>query len=171
MRRAVLPVLTALALAAAPAAAFAQKGVSTAKLRKSKDLWATVNICDTAKQPDRLGIRASMPGDGRTLALYMRFQGQYLSALDNKWHNPPEGSDSGFRRIGKARKGVIEAGWSFKYVPPAEGVLTMRGAVTFEWRDKRRVVHRIREMTEAGHSRKEGSDPGGFSAAQCEIRR
>ena len=50
-----------------------------------------------------------MPGDGRTLALYMRFQGQYLSALDNKWQ-VGDGLPGGSGNV----KGVIEAGWSFR---------------------------------------------------------
>jgi hypothetical protein len=28
------------------------------------ELWATVNICDTEKNPDSMGIRAGMPGNG-----------------------------------------------------------------------------------------------------------
>ena len=39
--------------------------------------WATVNVCDTAKQPDTIGIRASMPGTPKGVRLSMRFRVQY----------------------------------------------------------------------------------------------
>ena len=50
MRRRAVVALLVLALFPAAAAA------------KEPQPWATVNVCDTAKQPDAIGIRASMPG-------------------------------------------------------------------------------------------------------------
>ena len=48
-----------------------------ARAERSRDLWATVNICDTAKHPDAIGIRASMPGTPKHARLAMRFRVQY----------------------------------------------------------------------------------------------
>ena len=42
-----------------------------------KDLWATVNVCDTAVHDNMMGVRASMPGDGGHTKMYMRFVAQY----------------------------------------------------------------------------------------------
>ena len=52
---------------------------------KSPDLWATVNICDTLRHPDQMGVRASMPGDGTHERMFMRFRAQFLNATTHKW--------------------------------------------------------------------------------------
>ena len=64
MRKLSLAMLVALA-AAAPA----QAG--------HPDLWATVNVCDTAAFPDAMGVRASMPGNGTRQRMYMRFNASW----------------------------------------------------------------------------------------------
>jgi hypothetical protein len=157
--------ITAAALAFLPASAHA-----AVPIEKSPDLWATVNVCDTAAHPDQIGIRGSMPGLGRRAALYMRFQVHYLAKADGKWHTIEEKADSGFVKLGVASKRVLESGWTFKFLPPPDGgAHTMRGAVTFVWRVKGHIVKKRREVTEAGHRSTKGADPPGFSAAICQI--
>ena len=176
------PTLIAIAAAAAvPFTAGAQPDGQAAEskreatpvvpLKKSPDLWATVNICDTEANQDKIGIRGSMPGLGTEKAsLYMRFQVQYLAKADGKWHNIEEKADSGYRKLGVSRHRVMESGWTFRFLPPPDGgAHTLRGAVTFVWRVKGRQVRRIRETTEAGHRSTVGADPPGFSAATCSI--
>jgi len=137
---------------------------------RSDDLWATVNVCDTADNPNEIGIRGSMPGLGRPAVLWLRFQVQYLSKIDGKWHNIESGADSGFKRIGIASSRVIESGRNFTFLPPAAGgAHTMRGAVTFDWRVKGRSVEKLRRLTEAKHPDTADSDPPGYSAATCQI--
>lgn len=153
-----------LLLAAAPAQA------RRPAVEKSVDLWATVNVCDTAAHPNQLGIRASMPGLGRRAQLWMRFQVHYFDKDDGKWHNIESNADSGYRKAGIASNRVLEYGWTFKFAPPVDGgAHTMRGAVTFAWRRKGRLVKKVREVTEAGHRSTHGADPAGFSAAICQI--
>ena len=157
--------LAAAALLIAPATASAAPPVE-----RSRDLWATVNICDTANFPNRIGIRGSMPGLGRRASLYMRFQVHYLAAADGKWHNLEANGDSGYMKIGVASKRVLEGGATFTIKPPADGgAHTLRGAVTFIWKRKGRTVERIREITQGGHRSTKGADPPGFSAAICRI--
>jgi hypothetical protein len=157
------------ALALVPVPALAAPPPAT-PIEKSPDLWATVNVCDTVDHPDQIGIRGSMPGLGRRSSLFMRFQVQYLAKADGKWHNIAEKADSGFVKLGVASKRVLESGWTFKFLPPPDGgAHTMRGAVTFEWKVKGRIVKRRREVTEAGHRSTKGADPAGFSAAICQI--
>lgn len=159
--------VTLLTLAAAAPAAHAGPARDPAK---SPDLWATVNVCDTEAHPDSIGIRASMPGIGRRTQMWIRFQVHYLSRADNKWHTIQENADSGYRKLGVARRRVIEAGHTFKFLPPPDGgAHTMRGAVTFAWKVKGKTVRRVRELTEAGHRSTVGADPPGFSAAICQI--
>ena len=71
--------LVLLACLLAPAAASA----------RDMDTWATVNVCDTAKQPDTIGIRASMSGLPKGVKLSMRFRVQYKAA-DGTWADVAE---------------------------------------------------------------------------------
>ena len=151
-------------LCAAPAAASAARGP-----------WATVNVCDTASNPDTIGIRGSMPAEitARPPAseLFMRFQAQYQRS-DSSWRFLSAGGDSGFIDAGRARgHSARQAGHSFTVTPPPAGnVYTLRGLVTFEWRAKDgTVVRRTRKRTTAGHRSTAGADPAGFSAAECTI--
>ena len=58
-------------------------------------LWATVNSCDTFDSPDAMGIRASMPGNGRRQRMYMRFSAQWWSGLQQQWLDVPGGRSAG----------------------------------------------------------------------------
>ena len=158
--------IVAAALLLAPASASA----APPPVERSPDLWATVNICDTPKHPNTVGIRGSMPGLGKRASLYMRIQVHYLAAADGKWHNLEAKGDSGYMKLGVAKKRVLEGGFSVEIKPPADGgAHTMRGAVTFVWKRKGRTVERHREITEAGHRSSKGADPAGFSAALCRV--
>ena len=156
LRRTLLCVLAC--LAALPAAASAARAP-----------WATVNVCDTAANPDTVGVRGSMPGlPGATL--YMRFQVQ-LQRDDGSWR-VLDSADSGFIAVGRARlRSTKQAGHSFTLTPPPAGqVYTVRGLVTFDWRAKDgTILRRQRRTTTGGHRSTAGADPAGFSAAECTI--
>jgi hypothetical protein len=169
MRRcSVVAVLTAL-LAASPAGAAKHKPRS---IYRSPLLWATVNVCDTPGNPDTIGIRGSIPGSGvRGETMFLRFQVQYFSRSEKRWHNILQGADSGWIAVGSALFRVRQAGWSFRFAAPANGKSDLlRGAVTFEWRKGAKVVRRARKRTTSGHASAAGADPTGYSAATCEIK-
>ena len=131
--------------------------------------WATVNICDSAANPDTVGVRGSMPGLAGA-QLFMRFQLQ-LQRNDGGWRALAS-ADSGFIAVGRPRvRATRQAGHSFVLTPPAAGqVYTVRGLVTFEWRSKDgTVLRRARRATSGGHRSTAGADPAGFSAAECTI--
>ncbi|HEX2086559.1 MAG TPA: hypothetical protein VHF89_12825 [Solirubrobacteraceae bacterium] len=154
-----------LALLAFPSAAAADP-------RKSRHLWATVNICDTERNPDTLGIRASMPGSGRRReSMWMRFRVQYFSEREQMWHNfTVEGADSGPVKVARhAAYKARQSGYVFPFSPEVGDRYLLRGSVEFQWRDRRgRVVRRVRELTTAGHH-VSVADPEGYSEATCEI--
>jgi hypothetical protein len=162
---------TALALAACSVAALPATAHAA-----SKDLWATVNVCDTAKSQGVIGIRASMPGNGRRERLYMRFRVQWFSFAKNRWLDT--GSRTGWRYVGSARYRTTQAGFSFKFAdPPAGTEFRLRGEVRFQWRARKRkskryrVVERAVRTTRGGIRGVEGGDPKGRSDAACVIRR
>lgn len=139
-------------------------------LYRSRQLWATVDICDTAAHPNTLGIRGSMPSDGHPHdAMFMRFRLQYLDGTSHGWIDLPKGGDSGFEALGAALA-ARQAGRNFQLVPSAgRRSYTLRGVVTFQWRRGTRVVHSVTRPTSAGHRSIAGADPPGFSAATCTI--
>lgn len=141
-------------------------------ITKSKDLWATVNICDTADHPDTIGIRASMPGSGRKAErMYMRFQLQYFDQQEKAWHSIGASGDSGFVPLGSARKrSPREYGRNFTVRRPSSGAFYLRGAVTFEWRKGGETVRLARKRTTSKHAGTAGADPKGFSANKCILK-
>jgi hypothetical protein len=153
MRRVLLAVL--MTLLVSPAAAHA----------KDSPLWATVNVCDTAKQPDRIGIRAAMPGTPKGARLYMRFRVQYRSG--DAWKDV-EDADSGWVTVGTARGSTVEYGWSFTFAKSKQSTL-LRGVVRFRWRRGDTLPRQSELATEAGHRSSAGADPAGYSAATCTL--
>ena len=152
MPRALLAAL--LVLAVAPAAAAADAGP-----------WATVNICDTAKHPDAIGIRASMPGLPRHARLAMRFRVQYRTS-DGTWADVA-GANSGWRELGPAGGDPVQSGWSFTFAQPQNPVV-LRGMVRFRWR-RGGPARFAQQATAAGHKSSAGADPPGYSAATCTL--
>ena len=144
---------------------------SAADFQKSRHLWATVNVCDTERNPDTLGIRAQMPGSGRKgETMWMRFRVQYFSLTRQEWHNfTGDGTDSGYVRVARSgRHKVRQSGYMFPFTPQVGDRYVLRGAVEFQWRKGARVVRNARELTTAGHT-PTVSDPEGYSEASCEI--
>ena len=133
------------------------------------DPWATVNVCDTSARPDEMGIRGGMSGRARSSRMFMRFRVQYRDDKD-RWRLVRRGADSGWQRVATGRRGSYDAGWTFRFEPPASGgAHVLRGVVTFQWRRGKRVVLRDRVYTEEGHPGTAGAEPADFSAETCEI--
>jgi hypothetical protein len=170
-------VRTLLGPAAATAALLALSGPATAgaadppTVDQSPRLWATINICDTDKHPDTIGIRASMPGSGKVREkMYMRFEVQYFRASTKKWVALGASADSGFQLVGSAKFVRRESGWNFSIMPPPQGqTFRLRGVVSYEWRVGKKVIRKAQKRTRSKHPGTSGADPKGFSAAECVI--
>ena len=147
------------------AAALLAPGAAAARPAGADRLWATVNVCDTAKHANEVGIRASMPGTPRNAVRRLRFRVQWRDG--DRWRYVT-GADSGWRKLSRSRGRAIESGWSFEFEPPSKAI-TFRGVVRFRWLRDGRVIGRAVEITEAGHRSTAGSDPVGYSAATCSI--
>ncbi len=161
-------IVLALAIAALclPALAFAATPLPDPA---SPLLWSTVDVCDTPAHPNVIGIRGSMPGTGDAgQQMTMRFTVEYLGAK-RRWRYLAA-ADSGDLALGSAAVRARQAGWDFTIAPTPKGY-TLRGVVVFEWRSaSANVVQEVRSTT-AGHPSSVGSDPPGYSAATCRIRR
>jgi hypothetical protein len=157
---AALLLIGASALGASASAAAENTVVSKHSLETSRQLWATIDVCNAKDQPDTVGIRGSMPGDDQPHeTMYMSFRLQYLA----------NGAAPTFVAVGPA-KAARQAGRSFQLVPVAgKPASTLRGVVSFQWRRGTTVVHAISRPSTAGHESLAGADPAGFSAATCLI--
>ena len=137
---------------------------------ESRYLWATINICDTPRHANTIGIRASMPGT-RTEKLYMRFRVQYFARSEHRWHNFVRGGDTGFVRVGSPGDRRVQDGRNFPLrAPPAGENYLLRGSVNFQWRRAGRVTGEARKFTERRSHRVPDADPPGYSASHCRIR-
>jgi hypothetical protein len=131
-------------------------------------VWATVNVCDTSKQPDTIGIRGSMPGTGkRADRMFMRFTVQF-QASDGVWRGLSTGGVSDWQPVGTGMWEARQSGFSFQVRPP-QGSVRLRGLVRFEWRRDGKVVRHEVRATEAGHRSTAGAEPRGYSRGVCVV--
>jgi hypothetical protein len=148
------------------AAAFAPASMHV--LERSHALWATVDVCNPKDQPNTIGVRGSMPGDGHAGdTLYMRFRVQYQEPSSGKWLFVARGADSGLLKVGTART-ARQAGRSFQFAAGRQA-FTLRGYVTFQWRRRSTVLGTVERATAAGHRSLAGADPKDYSAATCRL--
>ena len=166
-------VLMAALATSAPAKASTPSGAQLKALERtllhSHELWATIDVCDPADQPSTIGIRGSMPGDGRAHdSMYMSFRLQYMNA-SGRWVNLAGGASSGFVAVGTGAS-ARQGGTSFELQPVAgRPAVTLRGVVDFQWRRGKTVIVSGAEPTTAAHKSLAGADPEGYSAASCII--
>jgi len=134
-------------------------------------LWATVNICDTDRNPNVLGVRASMPGNGTSQTMWMRFNASYFDRSTEDWR-PVAGGRSPWIKVGDARYSSRQSGRKFTINPPSPiSSFVVRGVVEYQWRRKNgKVVRREKQKTLRGHKTGRHADPPGYTDGVCEIR-
>jgi hypothetical protein len=136
----------------------------------SRQLWATVDVCGPRDQPNTIGIRGSIPGDGSSKdTLYMRFRVQYLDPTSKQWIYISHGADSGLLKVGPADV-ARQAGRSVQFSRVSgKPAFALRGVVTFQWKHGATVLLSTTRLTSAGHRSVAGADPKGYSAANCTL--
>jgi hypothetical protein len=157
-------------LAEAAAQTSGKSAAASGALLRSRQLWATIDVCNPFDQPDMIGVRGSMPGDGAPHdAMYMRFRLEYLLTATKRWMPLATGVEPAYVPVGTARS-ARQAGRSFQLVPvPGKPAFELRGVVSFQWRRGASVVLSTSRPTSAGRQSLAGADPPGYSAASCLI--
>jgi hypothetical protein len=165
-----LAVLAAVAIAPLAMSTTASSLARAHSPLQSRELWATVDVCNPHDQPNTIGVRGSMPGDGQAKdTLYMRFQVQYLELASKRWAYVKQGADSGWLKLGSALL-TRQAGRSFQFAAVAgKPGFTLRGAVSFQWKRGAAVRLQTIRTTSAGHRSVAGADPKDYSAATCTL--
>ena len=172
VRLATVIAATALALGGvAVAQAQSNPGPSPSQMRtavtqaeRSSALWATVNICNTSRYPDVIGIRAQMPSLGFNAQLSMSFQVEYWSTKEHVF-KPVPGSEMSVP-IGTSRLGLRQTGIQQSFVPRA-GLL--RGVAQVTWTRNGRLLGSSTLVTSTGHPDADYGDPAHHSSSVCAI--
>lgn len=135
VRPAEAPVHTTTPQAPSSAGRLLPLGAVASAAASGSESWATVNICDTEKTPNGLGVRSNMPGNGRDQLMFMRFTAQYWSPSRSEWVTVPGGGSSRWVYAGSARYAARQTGWTFFFdQPPAGTTFVMRAIVEQQWR-------------------------------------
>jgi hypothetical protein len=164
---AALALMPASALAASTPTGSGRASALKHALLSSHELWGTVDVCNPPDQPDTVGVRGSMPGDGQARdRMYMSFRLQYLESATKRWVDLASATSS-YVAVGTGLS-PRQGGRSFQLVP-GKSAFTLRGVVDFQWRHGTKVLQSAARPTTAGHRSLAGADPIGFSVATCPI--
>jgi hypothetical protein len=131
------------------AAAARSKSKRSGGDRRGRPFWATVNVCDTEKSPNALGVRTSVPGNGSGERIFARYTAQWWSGAKQKWLTVSGSGVTNWLFLGGADMSSRQAGWTFRFVQPSAGTTyVMRGIVELQWRDRGKAARKTRR----GHS-------------------
>jgi hypothetical protein len=148
-----------------PTAAQIRAAVRQAKA--SPDLWATVNVCDTADHPDQIGIRGQVPGLGFRTRILMSVTVQYYSSTTQRFESTSATQDID---LGLLQKGSQQAGYTFPFKPPVAGqTYVLRGVIDVRWRLGSKTLGSAVVHTKHGYTGVRFSDPPRYSAGTCAI--
>jgi hypothetical protein len=172
MRAALVSTVLAAAVlvAAGPASAGVRPGQVTRAVRtaeQSHSLWATVNICDTRKYRNDIGVRGQMPALGFSSALSMVVQVNFWS--EGRHQFLPIQSNLATTRLslGRSADGLQQDGAVF---PFSAHTGLLNATVTFIWTRGGNVIGQTVRHTTAGHTNADHGSPPRYSAAQCRIK-
>lgn len=154
----------ATAATAPPSAARMHQAVVRAE--RSGNVWATVNICDSRRYPNYLGIRGQMPALGFAAWLSMDIRLSYYSQA-KKTYVPVPKRGSKLVRLGRSSRGLQQGGALFRFAPHQP---TIRATVGFFWRRSGRLLGETTRLTTAGHHNADFGSPPRYSAGVCKIR-
>jgi hypothetical protein len=135
------------------------------RAEQSSSLWATVNICNSRRYPDNIGIRGQMPTLGFASWLSMDVTLYYYSGTHKRFIAVTGGST--LLRLGRDSSGLQQSGARFQF-PPHQPPL--KAVVTFFWRRSGQLLGETARSTTAGHHNADYASPPGYSAATCTIR-
>jgi hypothetical protein len=142
----------------------AQIRAAVKKAEQSKQLWSTVNICNTKHHRDTIGIRGQMPSLSFPSSLYMQVQVDYWNYAAKKFE--PDPGVNQLVTLGDPANQIVQGGATFKFKPPA----LLSGTITFEWKLHGKLIGSKRSPTGNGHKNAKFGDPAGYSSSECNIK-
>jgi hypothetical protein len=158
-----LPAPVALARKSPRSPTAAQIRAAIRRAEHSRDLWATVNICNTKHNQHIIGIRGQMPSLGFASRLSMDVQIDYWSIKDRRFK--PDPGVTKLILLGQVTNGLRQGGVSFRFKPQ----VILSGEITFIWKRDGKVLGRAHRKTGHGLKHVDFGDPPGYSTATCRI--
>jgi hypothetical protein len=143
----------------------AQIRAAVKKAERSKQLWSTINICNTKHHRHTVGIRGQMPSLGFAASLSMQVQVDYWNYAAKKFE--PDPGVHQLVSLGDPANEIVQGGATFKFKPPA----LLSGTITFQWKLNGKVIGSKRGATATGHKNAKFGDPPGYSSSSCKIKR
>ncbi len=151
--------------AGGPSAAQVRRAVSRAE--SSNSLWATINICNSRRYRDTLGVRGQMPTLGFSTGLSMLIQVEYYSTDGKRFIVDRSPNARHAVDLGRWSTNLQQGGWAFPSFPAHSGLLD--ATVRFTWTRGGKVIGQTSRRTTAGHPDADYASPPHYSAAQCRI--
>jgi hypothetical protein len=132
----------------------------------SRQLWTTINICNTRAHRDSIGIRGQMPSLGFPARLKMTIEVDYWDPVAKIFRPVPGSNSRAVAQLGTISDGLEQGGHTFQFRPGA-GLLS--GTITFEWIRVGKVIGQLSKRATGGHRGVDHGDPPHHSAATCKI--
>jgi len=175
LRAKLLPALVAIVLATTAGAVpvLAASGPTSSQIRKavaaarrSKNLWATINVCGPRSRPHTIGVRAQMPALGFATQLSVRIQVEYWSVGKQRFVSVLDSNARAVVALGTVTAGLQQGGENFVFKHGAY----MRATVTFTYRRHGQRLLTVTRHTVGGHPHADQGIPPHYSAATCRLR-
>lgn len=171
IRLATSALLVVLAAAATPAQGSAagptpnqiKRAVRSAE--QSKGLWATINVCDTHKHPNTIGIRSEVPALGFPATISVLLGVDFWSTANKRFEPDPNARKT--IKLGTVSHGIHQQGVTFQFAPQTG---RLRGTATFSWTSRGKLLGSTKRVTTPRHHDADFGDPSGYSAATCMIK-
>jgi hypothetical protein len=143
----------------------AQISAAVHQALRSRSLWATVNVCNSKRYPDTLGIRGQMPALGFPAWLALNIQLNWYDQQKKQFVALTSGGTK-LVRLGQWSSGLQQGGYMFSFQPHA-GLLD--ATVQFSWSRSGKLLGETSRSTTAGHHRADYGSPPHYSAQECRI--
>jgi len=163
----------AMAVGTTPAAAATpptQRQISraVAAAKSSKNLWATINICNSRADPYTVGVRGQMPSLGFSTSMSMTVKLQSYDTTTKQFVAIDSPYAVNQRTLGSHSTGLQQWGAVFPFATGQTG--KWNAVIVFSWKRDGKVLGQVQRRTTAGHPSADYGSPAHYSAASCTIR-
>jgi hypothetical protein len=134
---------------------------------KSSSLWATINICNSRRHPDEIGVRGQMPslGFAASMAMTVRLDSWSASTKSFVPIDSPNAADT--VALGTHSRGLEQGGTIFPFQKGQTGL--WNATIVFIWKRNGKIVGQTQRRTTAGHRTADFGSPPHYSVAHCQI--
>jgi hypothetical protein len=133
----------------------------------SSALWATINICNSKRHPDLIGVRGEMPALGFTATMTMTVQLDSWSPATRRFTAIRSPNAVSHVAAGAHASGLQQGGAEFPFAAGTRGL--WQATVTFAWIRGGRLLGRATRTTTSRHPDADFGSPAHYSAASCRI--